>query len=500
MTIQVPSLTLLVSGQALPDKLLQTLQEVRVQQRLSHPTQCELTFQQPDEAIADWLQRGEAIQVEVENAAVPLFVGEITAVEYSYGPSGMEEIRVRGYDLLHRLRKQQQVRSHVQLTVRDLAEELSNDLGLQVNAEKAGPIWPFLFQTYASDLALLAATAERCGLYLTLREQMLHLLTLQEKPDTLSLVRGGNLLEARLEQNDDATKSSVNAASWSPLRVESYQAEASNGETDFNLLDDILLDEPNSELALLNGVALDEMHTQALAQAEWDRRQATATTFWGVAAGDPQLQPGKTVAVSGVAQAVAGNYVLTEVTHLINGRYGYITELNTQPPQKQKRPFGSTATVGTVTQVNDPQDLGRVRVSLPTFGEVETDWMHVLSPGGGQGKGLIAIPEAGDNVLVLLSQHDPGQGVVLGGLFGMGGPPDSGVEGGKVQQYSFVTRGGQRIRLDDAANSVRLENSRGSYLEMRPGRVRLRSRTSLHIEAPGQAIVIKGKTIDFEQG
>ena len=82
----------------------------------------------------------------------------------------------------------------------------------------------------------------------------------------------------------------------------------------------------------------------------------------------------------------------------------------------------------------------------------------------------------------------------------MSGAPDSGVDNGSVQRYTFLTRGGQRIQLDDAANSLRLENDKGSYIELKPGKVRIRARTNLDIEAPGHAIVIRGKTIDFKQG
>ena len=49
--------------------------------------------------------------------------------------------------------------------------------------------------------------------------------------------------------------------------------------------------------------------------------------------------------------------------------------------------------------------------------------MHVLTPGAGKGKGLIALPDVGDRVLILCSHQDPGQGIVLGGLYGMDGEP-----------------------------------------------------------------------------
>jgi hypothetical protein len=88
----------------------------------------------------------------------------------------------------------------------------------------------------------------------------------------------------------------------------------------------------------------------------------------------------------------------------------------------------------------------------------------------------------------------------MGGLFGMDGPPDSGVEEGEVRRYTFLTRGGQRIQLDDSGILIRLENADGSYIEMAPDKVHLHAATDLEIEAPGQSVVIRGKSIDFQTG
>ena len=62
--------------------------------------------------------------VTVRGHEQALFEGEVTAVEHVFGADGGREVRVRAYDLSHRLRKRQQVRGHVHITARGLAEEL----------------------------------------------------------------------------------------------------------------------------------------------------------------------------------------------------------------------------------------------------------------------------------------------------------------------------------------------------------------------------------------
>jgi phage baseplate assembly protein V len=243
----------------------------------------------------------------------------------------------------------------------------------------------------------------------------------------------------------------------------------------------------------------DSRQAEALAQAELDTRMAQEVTLWGVAAGHPGLQPGTPIEVQGVATPLAGRYVLTAVDHTIDSRRGFISELSTSPPLPRVHTKGPIAALGIVTQVNDPEGLGRVQVAFPTYGNVETDWLSVLAMGAGAKKGLVSLPDVGDQVLVLFPHGDPAQGVVLGGLYGVQDPPDWGIEGGAVRRFSFVTPGGQRVRLDDTNQILRLENSAGSYVELSPEKVRIHAQADLEIEAPGQNVIIRGQAIDFER-
>jgi phage baseplate assembly protein V len=218
-----------------------------------------------------------------------------------------------------------------------------------------------------------------------------------------------------------------------------------------------------------------------------------------VAEGDPDLLPGTPVDVSGIASELAGQYILTSVTHLVNRRTGFVSEISTVPPVLQRCSGTVTAAWGTVTNVEDPDNLGRVRVSLPTLGKVETDWMVVMAPGAGSGKGFVFLPDVKDQVLVLFVGGEVTQGIVLGGLYGTSGAADYGVEGASIRRFMIGTPGGQRIKLDDTAESIRLEDKGGSFLEFTPEKVRLHSVVDLEIEAPGREVVIKGKTIDFRQ-
>jgi phage baseplate assembly protein gpV len=495
---RIPALTVLAAGRQLGEGAGRALSELRVRQRLSMPALCELRFEAtlaPPEAL-DEMAPGETLQVATQDQG-GLFDGEITAVEHAYGPDGGHEVFVRGYDRLHRLRQGQHLRSFARASAASVAREVAGEAGLEVKAVPSPVRWPLLFQHHQSDLAFLVETSARCGQYLALRGRVLHLLTLAGTGAPVPLTLGEDLLEARLERNALPSRREVTASGWDPLRATAQtQIEAPAYPAALGRAEE-------GAHHLINESVPDREHARALAQAEADRRQAEARTLWGVAEGDSALQPGTRIEVRGVAESVTGLYVLTDVTHRIDNRLGYVCEVDSRPPEPPARPRGVTATVGVVSAVRDPGESGRVRVRLPAYGDVETGWMNVLTAGAGRGKGLIIPPAKGDTVLVLLAYEDPGQGVVLGGLYGTQRAPDGGVNAlGQVRRYTWTTPDGQRIQLDDGDGSVHIENGAGllgagSQIDIKGGRILLRNRAGSYIELDGDQVVIAGKAIDF---
>jgi phage baseplate assembly protein gpV len=498
----LPRVAIEVDGVSLTEEALYALRALRVRQALSAPTQCEIVFGDLFGARADLLFAiGAALNLSVEGAEIPLFTGEVTAVEYVYEPARGQEVRVRGYDRLHRLRKHQSVHAHVEVTLPDLAREMTADLGLTVAGGESAPLWPRIIQHWQSDLQLLVDLAQRCGLYLCVRDDVLHLLTLEGTGERVPLDLGATLLEARIEVNGDPGCRTVSAAGWDATQAEVHTGRAASARTGRTAAAEAAPDafEGDGLRHLLDEATPDDRHAEALAQAELDHRIAREVTFWGVAEGNPQLRPGTAIDVTGIADHLVGEYILTEVTHTIDDRLGFVSELSTVPPVPVERPAGAVTALGSVTRVDDPDKLGRVQVSLPAYEDVETGWLNVLCLGGGASKGIIALPNVGDRILLLLAHGDPAAAIVLGGLYGMDGIPDSGVEGNATRRFTFVTHGGQRVQLDDQHNTLRLENGAGSFVELAPGKVRLNAHADLEIAAAGHTVTIRGKAIDFEE-
>jgi phage protein D/phage baseplate assembly protein gpV len=496
----VPQVLVEAGGEALADEALRELASVRVRQRLSAPAQCELAFH--GAVDSDLPGVGSDLRVALAGHDTPLFGGRVTAVEHVFGPDRGYTLLVRAYDPLAGLRKRQRARALVQTTVEALASELAGDLGLSVEAADSGPVWQNVVQHRQSDLELLVVLAERCGLYAVVDGDVLRLVTLEGSGEAVSLTLGDELLEAHVELNGERVSSSVSAAGWDPLAAEAFTATASSPRLGRQTRASI---DPgdlggNGETTLFGEFASDVDQAAALAQAELDARAAAEVTLWGLAEGDPRIRAGTPVEVAGLRAELDGRYVATDVTHSVDADQGYVTELSSAPPDLRARTGAATAALGVVTSVADPDNRGRVRASFPAYGDVESDWLGVVVPGAGRDKGIVALPDTGDHVLVVFPHEDPATGVVVGGLYGTGSPPDPGVESAAVKRYSFQTPGQQRITLDDDKQLLRLEDQTGSSIELSPQQLKLHAAVDMTIEAPGRALVVRANSVDIQQG
>jgi uncharacterized protein involved in type VI secretion and phage assembly len=126
------------------------------------------------------------------------------------------------------------------------------------------------------------------------------------------------------------------------------------------------------------------------------------------------------------------------------------------PPDQSGRFYG--VTVGVVTNNQDPDGLGRVKVRLPWLtDEDESHWARLLTPMGGNERGLYFLPEVDDEVLVAFEHGLAEFPYVLVGLWnGQDKPPESN-EDGENNKRTIKSRSGHIIRLDDTDGAEKIE-------------------------------------------
>jgi uncharacterized protein involved in type VI secretion and phage assembly len=489
----LPKIVVELDSEALPPAAARALEEITVREELSQPSMCELYFASLPVECLPW--PGAKLSVRINENGTMLFAGEVTAVEYVRRSEGERVVRVRAYDALQELRRKHSLRAYKKMSAAGLAREMTASLGIQVSANDEGPVWPALIQHNQSDFDFLRTIARRSGLFYFLRGETLHLISLNGLDDEVELQLGDTLLEGSLEVNTAFASGTVSVSAWDALRAESHKGEAATART---LLENNFTAGNNDLVLLANRNAGNDAEAAAMAQAELDLRRARTAVLSGVAEGNACLHPGLRVKVHGFPEKLPSRFVLTSVIHRISKLTGFISEISTRPQEPEHVPEGAILACGIVSDVQDPEKLGRVRLTLPAVGGVETDWLEVVAHGAGSGKGFLYLPSVDDKVAALFAREDLSVGIVLGGLFGADGLDDYGVDE-KVVRFALLTPGGHKLRFDDSKKSLRMESPTGSYVEFTPEKVSLYSSCDMEITAPGRKMMIGAQAIDFKR-
>ncbi|WP_426513862.1 phage baseplate assembly protein V [Dactylosporangium sp. McL0621] len=492
----IPAVEVRAGGAPLPDGC--RVRAVRVARRLSQPAQCELTLDDPLGRATELL--GAAITVRVAGDGQDLFAGEVTGADVVRAADGEAGSRLVAYDALHRLRKRQTPRCFENVDAAGLAEAIAGGIGLSVEAGERGPRFERIVQHRQRDLEVLVATLARVGLYAAVDGAALRLVSLAGHGEAVGLRYGRNLHRAEVTASLERAAARCTASAWRPRTADllTASAERPGGGRDIGLRPSPGTDGGAGTLTLLDEAAGGAEELQAVAQAALDASDARTVVLDGVADGDPRLRPGGRVRVDGIAPALDGGYVLTQVVTTVDAD-GYLAAVSTRPPERPASRGGAALTLGTVTDVGDPDGCGRVRVGLGAVAGLDLGWLPVLVPGAGAGRGLVVLPDVGDAVLVALPQDAYGGALVVGSLYGTAAAPDgAGVEGGRVRRWSMRTASGQSVVVDDERRSLRLQNDAGSYVELGPDLLRLHAASDLVLEAPGHGITVRAGTVDFE--
>lgn len=114
--------------------------------------------------------------------------------------------------------------------------------------------------------------------------------------------------------------------------------------------------------------------------------------------------------------------------------------------------------IGIVSDLDDPDNLGRVKVRYPTLGDQESDWARVISAGAGKDRGFFSRPEKGDEVAVVFELGNPHRAYVLGGVWSQADPPPKDDGKKKDNNWRFLrSRSGHVIKLDDTRGAELIE-------------------------------------------
>lgn len=155
---------------------------------------------------------------------------------------------------------------------------------------------------------------------------------------------------------------------------------------------------------------------------------------------------------------------------------------------------------GLVTNVDDPQKLGRVKIKLPWFDpDMETEWCRVRQFYAGNDYGAFFIPEVGDEVLVAFIHGDMRLPIILGGLYNGKDKPPSFRQGTTKDEKLIRTKGKHEILMDDSAGkkSIKIKTEGGQTVELEDtsNKITIKTKTGQSITIEPGKITVEAATI-----
>ena len=153
--------------------------------------------------------------------------------------------------------------------------------------------------------------------------------------------------------------------------------------------------------------------------------------------------------------------------------------------------------IALVTQNDDPEKLCRVKVRYPWHDKpTESYWARLAMPMAGAERGMVLIPEVGDEVIVGFEREDLRFPCVLGALWnGKDKPPHSNSDG-KNDKRALVSRKKHHLLFDDGTRGVvELAHEKGRKVVFDDDGVRLEDENGnlLKIESNSGAVTIEAK-------
>ncbi len=458
-------------GRPLPADLYGTLSLVRVEESVQLPDYFSIHFDDPHFELfdRDVFTLGTRVDIAFRAEGDPVLVtsGEITAVSVEPGRGGRHELVLTGLDLTHRMARAPKSRSFQSVTDGDIASRIAGEYGLEPDVDSTGEVHEYLLQVAETDYAFLRRRAARIGFDFWITEKTFHFTRGPRATGSPPSLRWGTNLKGfsvRFASGERCDE--VQVRGWDPLAKRAIVGRATEGElgTDAPAGEELTAAAKRAfgrtqRMAGYFPVA-DQAQADALARAFLLRASGTEVVLRGEASGDPLLAAGAMVKIESVGTRLAGSYRLTSVEHLYGAGRPYITRFvcgGKEPAGLADLLTGQSTSwgglvVGIVTNNDDPEKLGRVKVTFPTLSaEDESTWARVATAGGGPKRGIQWLPEVDDEVLIGFEHDDQTRPVVLGGMWNRTDPMPmrEAAGGGRINERGLVTRIDSRLLFTD---------------------------------------------------
>jgi Rhs element Vgr protein len=488
-----------INGQDLPDALANDIIAVEVDLCLNLPGMFVIDIFDPQVSLAAdaKFELGNSVSVgmevdreEGERATEILIKGEITAVEAVFDFAAETRLRIRGYDKGHRLHRVQKTRAFTNVTDSDVIKTLVSENRLTAEISSTSVVHDHIYQFRQTDFEFIRERARRNG-YVCLVDDT----KLKCKPPagigsdgpelkygvellyfTPRLTTGGQVSEVTVRgwdyKNKEAVVSTISSPSFS------YHAGSSRngGATAQSAFAD------PGKVLLHNLPVQQASEADKIAKAILDEREASFLQGEGQCYGNPKIKAGMRLTLTGLGSLFNGKYFVTRATHRFTRVHGYRTEIavagvgtnmladllgtaSDMTIEPTRRLDGVVPAI--VTNNNDENNLGRIKVKFPTIDDqLDSWWIPIAQPLAGPKTGWWLIPKVDDEVLVAFENGDFNRPYVVGSLWnGKDTPPlDGPATDRRDQMHLLQTEKEFQLKFDDKEERIEIKTKDGYKL------------------------------------
>jgi uncharacterized protein involved in type VI secretion and phage assembly len=468
-----PAFEVTASGSTLEPLVAADVVEIDVHEEVGRHARCTLLVQNwdGDQRTVRHSDNGPfapgstlAVSLGFHSDLSPVFDGVIAAVTAHFPRGGRPTLRVEARSKSILLEHPPRSRQLADASDSDVASAVAADYSLTADAE-TGAQRPFVVSDRQSDWDFLKERAASLGWALYVRGDSLVMRppASPSNPPTLDYTK--DIVEAHITEDLTRAIDSATGVSWDVSALEASESEQSASGSGIDAGDRDSHEDAIGKAGWPLRSARDETDSDASsdgadARAVGRERDAALAHVHGqvVVLGNPSLRCDAWVRVAGIGTRLSGPHYLTAVRHRLSVQ-GYHTELQLGRPPALNPPTASGRStgvaLGVVEALDDPESTNRVKVRLPWRADGgEGVWARVAAPDAGDGYGVVAIPNVGQEVVVGYVDGDPAVPVVLGQLFNGKAAAPLTIDPDKNAVRSWTTPGGHVLTLDDGDSAA----------------------------------------------
>jgi uncharacterized protein involved in type VI secretion and phage assembly len=435
---RAPAAEISVGGSKLDPSMQNNLMEVRVEQALGLADRAFVRLVDSELKIVDasTFEIGADLRITMGapdwTQLEQVFTGEIVAIEADIGGGGAAEMLVIAFDKSHRLRRNTKTKAFTQVTISDVASKIAADGGLTTGTiDATGPALDDILQHDESDWELLERLSNDAGCDIDVDGGKLQLLKRKAEGSAVTLTLGETLRSFRPRLSGIAQVDKVTVRAWNSGDKAAITSEATlepsvsaQGSARSGAASAL----GGGTLVVVDRPADSTSHAEMLAKAAAGKLGASVIEATAVALGDPKIVVGATVELKGVGKRFGGEHRVVAATHVLRGGRGYETKFTVGAGGRplveelggraRTGGFAAHLVIGLVTNNKDSENQGRIKVKYPALDEsAESTWVRVSFPAAGSGRGVVALPQVNDEVVIGFEHGDIERPIVLGTLF-----------------------------------------------------------------------------------